>query len=192
MSPDIRWIYQGTVVQFRPVSEGVAALRRMCTTCTRPGHTHAFWTGRCFLSFESEGLLNDTARFFAEKAEVSQLFLFICVPDVGFCPETAGVEYLVCVELIGWFLLVEASGFRWLMVWGDFAGGGITGFGVLCDDPEGWLDCWTQLILSFSRPDFCLLTVWTQKVNKKSLVWQFFLKSWPFYRSVQTYTHTQI
>lgn len=100
-----------------------------------------FERGRRFLSFESEGLLNDTARFFAEKAEVSRLFLFISAPDVGFCPETAGVECLVCVKLIRWFLLVEASGFRWLMVWGDFVWDGITGLGVLCDDPEGWLDC---------------------------------------------------
>lgn len=143
MSPEIRWIYQGTVV-------------------------HA-----CFLNGEDVFFLLNlkdfwmTAWFFAEKAEVSQLFLFICVPDVGFCPETAGVEYLVCFKLIGWFLLVEASGFRRLMVWGDFVGGGITGFGVLCDDPEGWLDCWIHLISSFSRPDFCLPTVWTQKVNKK-------------------------
>lgn len=123
--------------------------------------------------------------------EQEDVFFLLNLKDFWMTQHDSLLEYLVCVRLIGWFLLVEASGFRWLMVWGDFVGGGITGFGVLCDDPEGWLDCWTQLILSFSRPDFCLPTVWTQKVNKKSLSWQFF-KSWPFYRSVQTHTHTNI
>lgn len=96
-------------------------------------------------SFECEGEVENTSSLFVERAELLS-WLLLCVWELAaaYCVEPAGSESPPVVfdnlSEFGRLLLLEVSGLRLLLLWGDFCLDGLLGFKIPGEDVESFDD----------------------------------------------------